>query len=643
MKKPPRARLFSARKRATQGTQDALVHPDSCGTFFIALLACACVASVYLLPQILAWHAGIEQSYFLKIDEPTYAARVVRFLQGGWSIGNPWTFEHRADPSLLPALPEWILGTLAAFLCISVDTLSWLARGLFSALGTWVFWRMLKKLGMSPRLALLLSVWAFADPGVYNYKPLEPLWHGMDFHPFNRFSNPLVALPLFMGTLGLWARIFLFSKSPVLPRVSRTTLCFAGVSLGLLFYVSIYYWAHLVGTLVLGFLLVSSSRKKEQAKALLTAFGIAALVALPYWVGVVRLNQLTIFKEVVWRTGILVHDRGWYLLTHRALWLTLLAIIPLFLKETHAGKRLLGASILAGFLCFVSSPLTGVTLQNFHWHYTLAPLCLAGLGWSLSSFWLRKLNLSRFKSLRVFTAAFDTRAQWAGMVLLLAMPLASGWVAGVREFRETAKGKVIGMGSVDQKYAAAWRWLRKNAPPESVVLAERKVIGLVPVRTGLRVWQDSIVELVPSQEILERNQVQWYLEGLKGKALVDDLAPFTPGIPSPDQLPVAQWCGGLTSSLLAQMRDRGYPVVDETLSLELAQNLSKVQSKLSLKQIRRILERYRLDYWVLDRSQNQGAGERGRDVFSGQMDLQKVFESEEIQIFKLSPISDLVS
>jgi hypothetical protein len=584
--------------------------PDS-ALEFLGLLACFGVASVYLLPQILAWHSGFEFSYLLKMDEPVYAARVVRFLQGFWKIGNPWIFEHRNDLSLLPPLPEWTLGSLSAFLCISVDTLTWLSRGLLSALGTWVFWRALMGFGMAGPLALISAVWAFADPGVYSYKPLEPLWNGLNFHPLNRFSNPLFGLPLFLMALAVWSKIFLEKK------VTHWVVVSAGILLGLLFYVSVYYWTHLIGALAVAAFLVPAPSWKERRKALLIAAIVCLGVALPYWLQSYRLHELAVFPELFWRTGIMVHDRGWYLLTHKALWLFTLGLIPLLFSQ-NAGQRYLGASIFAGVFCFFSSPITGVTVQNFHWNYTLAPLCFAGAAWLLSTVEIGKVSFQR-ASLSGF--------KWPIYVALL-LPLTAGWVGSFREFKNTQNILTIGLGAIDHSYAEAWRWLKKNASADSVVLADVKVMGLVPLRTGLRIWQDSPIEMATSQEVLERNQLIWYLEGISANQLVERLAPSSPD----EKMSISQWCAGVSSEILAEMRTRGYPVITEELNRELAQKTASLQEHLSEAYFQKIAGRYRMDYLVRNGSEDGESWTRVLKAFS-HTHMEKVFDHQGIRIY----------
>ncbi len=635
-------------------------------------IAAILASGIFLLPQFLAWRDGFSSAYFLKDDEPLYAARLVRLIQGvpyywesgnwwetvvgfftnstgsgGWGIGNPWTYENRGDPVLIPGLAEWTLGGVLSFFCVSVDTMSWLTRGLCSALMVLGLWRLFLSLGMRLYLSVLVSFWAIADAGVFDYKPLEALWGKLNQHPFNRFSNPLFGLTLFLFTVWIWSGFFTVVQLSIKDETARIKKEYpnwneslrgiillsrrirpvlAGALLASLFYVSIYYWTHGLVGFFLGFLLIKQSRRWENAKKIILGGLVALILVIPYAIGNLSMSAFALKKgipleELIWRTGIFVQDRGWYLLSHKALWLFVLASLPLLFSK-EVGRRFLGAFILAGFLCFMSSLFTGVTLQNFHWHYTLSVLALGGVFWVLDG-WI----VSRFSA---------TWLRLLATLMAFILPLASGIVASVREYQanlateNSYQSRNKALGNADKAYGSAWHWLSKNARPHSVVLADPGIMRLAPVRSGVRIWQDSAVELVASQEILQRNHVLWYLQGLSSEELLARLAPQ-----SSDDMPVGQWVAGLSKELVQEMKARQYPTLTLDLNRELAARVVQLHSQASLEDLRSSMTKFRLNYVVLGPLEKKWDRDRLYRLLEGPYQMKSVFSKGGVEIIKI--------
>src|SRR5205085_10702615 len=124
--------------------------------------------------------------------------------------------------------------------------------------------------------------------------------------------------------------------------------------------------------------------KSISIRTVAKTIGFVALVSLPYWIGVFKLMKFQGYETFAWRNGLFLKEHGLYLLPHRTIWFFILPAF-LLLKNKAKGLRFLGAFSLAGALCYFSTLITGISLQNFHWHFTMAPFLFAAMFWFVSN------------------------------------------------------------------------------------------------------------------------------------------------------------------------------------------------------------------------------------------------------------------
>jgi hypothetical protein len=398
---------------------------------YIYVLLPLLIALFYLLPQI-RYQVEIKDSrlnapaVYLQVDEPSYAIRLTRSLQGQFGK-NPWLFEHRDSPTLLPTFPEWCISLPLRLLGGDTNRGVILSRALLPVLSFFFFLSALRFLGFSGGLAALCAAWVLIDPGIMDYKPLIGLVRDYDHHPFNRFSNPLFGIALFAAAWGAGARAF------VGPGISRFWSTLAGVLVGLSFYVSVYYWTHLACIFFFAALLVPTP---QRWKTLGMGFAAALVVSLPYWYSVIQLQKLPVAEFLPWRNGLLIRDRGVYLLGHKALLIFIGAAFSIFFQRGiyRPSARFLLASVLGGLVCYFSSLLTGLSLQNFHWHYTLAPVLFFAAAWSAHG-WLGKIIPRQVLA-----------GTWA---VLFTLALASGLRTAWRSLDLVQRSAIEGVGTSD--------------------------------------------------------------------------------------------------------------------------------------------------------------------------------------------------
>jgi hypothetical protein len=556
------------------------------------------ISALYLIPQLDFWRDGGKGSVFLAVDEPAYAARLTRVEQGRNLVGNPWTYEEKNDSTVIPFLPELVMGTIGKLLP-HFDTIIIFARAVLPVLSFLIFAMFLEALEMKVGLATLISFWVITEPGLIGYKPFAGLLFGFSSLPLNRFANPIFPIFIFFCALYFWAKILLGK-----PTIKWIIL--GSVFSSLCFYLSIFYWTHLfAGILLFVFIETIANRNMANLKKVVPTLSLALFFSIPYWFGVWKLRLKPAYETYAWRNGLFLKDHGWYLLPHKTMWFFIAASVALISFRSRSSRLLLSLS-LGGVICYFSSVLTGISLQNFHWHFTLAPLLFASVGWFFS---------------QQISAALQPRVGKVFLILLII----SAATAELKYYPKSNSEQTRTIGDADKAYYGAWDWLQVNASPDDVVVAEEQTLSVVPVRTGLRVIteQHLAVEMMPYENILKRFQTLWFISGENEKSLMERIQPR-------ENLPFPQWIYGMNVKLIKKYRQQGFPALEYEKSFNVAQILSAEWGQMSEADRLSLARQFKID--ILVRGPNEKKwGSRPENLFN----LKPLFNSDKVKIDRI--------
>ncbi len=550
--------------------------------FFLAL--------VYLAPNLLHISLGQPGTILLRDDEFSYAARILRVEQGYFRVGNEWSWENRNDPSLIPNVPDVVLAAVGKIFPVGFEYKILFLRmllvfALFFALRAFA-----SGFFANLHVPAALSAWILSDPGLLFYKPIIATLMGNAVLPLNRFTNPLFGLTIFFITMLLVFRAFS-------ERGERKHAIFAGVFLALQFYISVYYWTHT--TLWIVFVVIFSKNPKRWQQLV---WGIAVTVALaiPYVIHSQEIRQHPVFSTIAWRNGLLLKERGWYLLGHKTIYLFLGIAIWQILRGTYE-KKFLGLGVLSGGLIYFSSIVTGVTFQNFHWHYTLAPVAF------LLAYGTLPTRISEHKAV-LYSLAF--------------VSLVCGGFSGVREYKRNIEQQKVGASLIGKGYEEAFAWIRKNSSPEAVILAGAATAPHIPLKTERRVFYNSIVQFVSAQEVLRHHQLYWHLHGWQGQDL---MAKIYRG----DSV-LAQFEYGFTLDQEKSFRERNFLPISLADIERLSGEVVEIQSAIAPNYFKDFLERKKVDFILM------GANEEGWEARVGQLfTVEKVFQNDTTILYQV--------
>ncbi len=303
----------------------------------IAALALV-VATIYALPFALA-RGRVDICY---PDETYYAARVMDAWHGG-DLRNPYLAGHERSPKYLPELVERTYALTARSLHVPPLTVLAASRVVLAVALTIALTYFGIALGLSPGMATL----AGACPALF--PPILTLLQtpGTGEHGFLRlFRIVSPAAHMLLLVVALWCAYVVWKGGRWWQWIA------AGIALGVLAYVPIYYWAFaMLGTLLLAI----------RRRALFWSLLVAAVVSLPHFIHAAQVMRSPEVIETLARLRLMIPGRLPEPDVPRRLIENLIVIAALLLIR----NRFLLAFLIAGEVLLVQNAITNRQMQAF--------------------------------------------------------------------------------------------------------------------------------------------------------------------------------------------------------------------------------------------------------------------------------------
>lgn len=562
----------------------------------LVILSGFIISSIYLGPQLIHWSKGNKSTVYFVGDELYYAARLARAMQGRWKQGAVYTYENKDKLNAIPPLPEMVMGSIANILNLTPEKMVLVARAVLGALGFWILFWILKLFGLSFQLALFSAFWIFLDPRLSFYKPILSLFY-TDLQGLSlfRFSNPLFGLIPFLLSIGFGYKAFRSENY----RIKWAII--AGLFFASTFYISFYYWTHLSLIFLAAYLIF----RKNNLKPFLVGIGTTVLCAIPYLFWIYHLRQDPNYSLIAWRNGLFVSGSGMDILGAKFFILAILINFSL-LWSRLPGLKYLAICSLTGAICFLLPIMFHIRLQNFHWHYTTAPLMTAGIFCAIG-YWLKD-HVQKIKYSKLLTSIT--------MSILALLVLNSAYINTIQLYSAAIQKRTP--EQINSNYSEAWEYLAKNADPEASVLAHPQIQKLTVIKTGLNAWLSHSTELASNQEILDRFQVIWTFQGITG----DDLDKLITG-----DSDLSVWALGVNQELSQWLSDQNWPPASGKVNEKLKKMLILEQDRLTQFDLYQIGQKYRLDYLL------RGPKEKNwSDKVDHILDLERIGQFGSVQI-----------
>ena len=443
---------------ARQTTHSSLSHVQKQSKSIIwAALALVCL--VYALPHLLSIAQTGKILPIFRIDDTIYMVRTAAAMRGD-TLGNPYIAGHENAPKYLPELSERMVALAGRALHWDVVKIAAAFRILQPAaifLGVvWICW----VFGFPPALAALAGLLTVLAPSLGMLRIYRP---GLaSFLRYARFLSAGFHTTLYLAATGAVAVCW--------QRPTRLRAIVAGLAVGAIFYTPIFYWAVLWAGII-GLAFVSQG---EQRRAMVVVAAVSAIAAVPFVIGTIRNATNPIVQETLhrWPTYTMTPGRGleYGILPHVVLCIGC-ALLAWMLRRRSNVFLFLSAFFAVTAPMLLENVVTNRQIQAYHFTDALNPLW-AIMGVAL----LAQLRIPRVVITSIFALVigFATTQHVADYVRLRSQVAAH-----------------------PESWALSWcmprtlAWLQQNTPSDSVVIAPRPVMEILPIFTHNKVyWAD---------------------------------------------------------------------------------------------------------------------------------------------------------
>ncbi|MDP3727234.1 MAG: hypothetical protein Q8R35_01190 [bacterium] len=404
-------------------------------------------------------------------DEFYYFARIRDVLDGYPLSGNAYLWEHKADPPGQPVfLGEYL--TAQAIRMTGLDVVA----------GSAVLDFVLPVFAVLLTYACLFAVTASRG---FSLLGAAVLFLGFFRGDFTRTVSPQ------MNFLFWLSQFFLLYQLAAADRRGRARAILAvaaAANFGLLFYLYPYYWTFYLAFLGIAFLFALAGRAYGYARALAAVAGGGLAVALPYLWLMVRTVSSPAYAETVRRIGMIdSHFPSGIAIVVPALVLLVLGVLAARVGALGGGRSFIffASGTLAAMVSVNQHVITGKNIE-FSSHY-----------YPLSVFWF-----TFFSAYLVVSVVRHVGRQ--RVVAILAGVAAAAMVAfGV--WQSIPPQFSVERGNL-RRYLPLFAWFRAYAIADEVVLAPPAISSILPIYTGNNVLFSHFarLSLVGDEEILDR-------------------------------------------------------------------------------------------------------------------------------------------
>lgn len=476
--------------------------------FAVMALTCAVlVGMVYSFPDVrFVRDMGVDYKKIAPIgfiDETVYMGRMNAIYKGDFGLRNPAIYEHRNDPIIMPSLPEMLEAGAGIALGWGIAQLDMAATFFLPALLFFLVALFAYRLSRAPygaiitAFAVMFGMRFFSGSVLFYGKIVDraydlPLW-------FMRPITPQLHFIFFVLAL------LLVYKAVTEKRWLITAA--AGLSLGALFYVSVFYWVYSYAVMAVLFVTLIIDGDFDAANNLVVA-GLAGLaVSAPYWSENLKTMKDAGYNLLLYRFNIAY--------THRPI-LSVPAVAALgllFLARrqviARTGKKaffFMLSMAAAVLLTLNQQVLTGKLFKESHWTTYTGKFAIIVIVMTVAALLLKAAKERMPKlawPIRAIAAAFF-------MVLFIhAIGMQISYYGS--HFYENMEM---------QKMAGVFEWLKKNASPEDVILPSPRQVRLselLPIYTNSYVYYSEpffCMSLIPAEETRYRMLAAYRIFGL---------------------------------------------------------------------------------------------------------------------------------
>ncbi|MBI4620233.1 MAG: hypothetical protein HY739_08740 [Desulfobacterales bacterium] len=433
---------------------------------------------------------------------------------------------------------------------------------------------------LSPNLSTILK--SFNTRPLFFTRPISPQFH---FIPF---------------LLSLWfiLKMFLTNK--------KHWAILAGMTVGMLFYVSVFYWTFIYAGMFV-FLLIQwiLGNKKEKWKDIVLVYAISLIISLPYWFTALELSSHPNYLELFKRLGGIYTRAPIIPLTE--IFAILLIISGGYLGVIKRDEKFwfLVSFAIGGIGCLNQQIITGKTIEPYHWQSYTNKIFLV-----MAIFVLFHGFLSKW------TKNYPPGTERAGKKIIFSLLCLVILFLGFIQQNNYYKINIESNRKV-QTMAAPLRWIEKNTSKDAVILTYPPHLAnsqLITTHTEKYVYISDpffITSLLSDREIEER-----YLFALSFFGVAEDKA--------------EEFFKMLDGGLFKGMQVHAFYGGNRMKNQNYIESLKKQYAKLQLKDPISLIHKYKVDYLFIEGNLEENL------LYQSQLaqSIYKVYSDENYMIYK---------
>lgn len=425
------------------------------------------IGFLHILPDIKfirARDSGYNGINFIGFtDQLFYTSRINGVYRGDFRLSDVGIYEYRNGPVMLSPLPEIISAGLGLALGLDISgcliLLNFISPVVFFLFAFTLAYLMSgsRWAGYLAAVYLALGMFLLSSKfllgGNFFANGLTPLLLNRPIS--QQFNFPYYLLV--MTTI----RLFLEHRSPLWKAV-------AGLAVGSLFYITIYYWTFVYASMAILFLYNCFYKKNYTlAWKILAVLFLSSLLSIPYWLQVKELTNLSQYAYITQRYG-LFYSREPYLPLLHVLMAVFFSLSIYIVSKRDVSKLLningqyIIAFVIGGLICLNQQVIIGKTLQSSHWQgytnkmFNLLALFVTGY-YLYRAFFIRRFGSNLYLAVMVKTL----------YVLLVVLPFVHAY-----DVQDSFYKRHYTFHKKLQATMKPIKWLAENTDGSSVVLAD---------------------------------------------------------------------------------------------------------------------------------------------------------------------------
>lgn len=436
---------------------------------YVAILFSLLVGLMIIGPQI--WFikslgSDYHGIYMMNADaEPHYIARMQEAIENG-SFGNPFIYEYKDNvPSATYTVSETILAWPAKLFGFSIPNLSLFYKFLLPAIIAILVYSLTYRL-IGNRLWSIASMLAVTlGHSLVNYPDLIHFlrWENV-YSQFSLYSRPVN--PEFSSIL-----FFTYLHVMLLASRKKTWIWFIilGILFGFSFYVYFYSYTFFLALNFVAFCLYLVRKEKEVFIKIFSATVIGVIIGGLSIFNTIRLYGHSYFKEMSELSGIT--SSHYPILSVAGVIVVALFLIFIFKNKNYPDIVFLGALLITAFVVINQQVITGILIQEGHYHWYF--------------------NTPIFIIIFIYLLFSVTNHKHKYIGLLLAILICTVSFADSFLIQSSSYQNSFVKTKSNQRYVEILLWLAKEAPKDSVVLANKTLSELIPAYTSANVvWEE---------------------------------------------------------------------------------------------------------------------------------------------------------